>query len=333
LKIVVFSKTFLPNVGGLENIMAGLASAWQQSHDVTVFTDAEDDGKITYPYKVVRKATKQQLSGAVKQADVFIEANISLYTCTIGLQNRKKWFVVHHLPYQHANDWKGKLKNLLTRFTHNIAVSKYVADTLQGSSIVINNFFHPAFKKTNQGNRPNDLVFLGRLVSDKGVNVLIDAMRLLQQINSDVQLTIIGDGAEKAALQEKAIQYKLNDRISFAGIIKGQELVDTLNQHKILVVPSLWNEPYGIVALEGLACGCMVVASNGGGLPEAVDRFGITFPNGDAKALANAIQLALKGYPSFAQQDDALQQYLSTKQQSIVANIYIDHFKKITGKS
>jgi len=59
-----------------------------------------------------------------------------------------------------------------------------------------------------------------------------------------------------------------------------------LNEARILVVPSLWNEPFGIVALEGIACGLAVVGSAGGGLPEAIGPCGLTFPNGDAAALA-----------------------------------------------
>ena len=54
----------------------------------------------------------------------------------------------------------------------------------------------------------------------------------------------------------------------------------------MLAVPSRWREPFGIVALEGIACGCVVVASEGGGLAEAVGPCGLTFANGDTAALA-----------------------------------------------
>lgn len=62
-----------------------------------------------------------------------------------------------------------------------------------------------------------------------------------------------------------------------------------LNSAVVLVVPSLYHEPLGIVALEGIACGCAVIASAGGGLPEAVGPCGVTFPNGDVEALTRCI--------------------------------------------
>ena len=74
---------------------------------------------------------------------------------------------------------------------------------------------------------------------------------------------------------------------------RGAELAALLNRHQVLVVPSRWAEPFGIVALEGLACGCFVIGSEGGGLKEAIGPGGITFVNGDASALAGALQKAL----------------------------------------
>jgi glycosyltransferase involved in cell wall biosynthesis len=66
----------------------------------------------------------------------------------------------------------------------------------------------------------------------------------------------------------------------------------------VLVIPSLWHEPFGVVALEGLASGCALVGSAGGGLPEAMGPTGRTFPNGDAGALAAALRAALAEAPA-----------------------------------
>jgi glycosyltransferase involved in cell wall biosynthesis len=55
----------------------------------------------------------------------------------------------------------------------------------------------------------------------------------------------------------------------------------------------LWNEPFGIVALEGMACGCVVVGSQGGGLSEAIGPGGLTFANGDVGALTEALRRVL----------------------------------------
>ena len=69
------------------------------------------------------------------------------------------------------------------------------------------------------------------------------------------------------------------------------KLVEELNSHKIMVIPSLWEEPFGNVALEGMACGCLVLASYGGGLPDAVGKAGLTFKRGSVEDLVKKLSL------------------------------------------
>jgi glycogen(starch) synthase len=61
-----------------------------------------------------------------------------------------------------------------------------------------------------------------------------------------------------------------------------------------MAVPSRWAEPFGIVALEGIACGCVVVGTDLGGLPEAIGRCGVTVPNSDISAMARALRSLLE---------------------------------------
>ncbi|MBC7650286.1 MAG: glycosyltransferase family 4 protein [Deinococcales bacterium] len=325
MKIIIASLTFLPNVGGLENVMAGLAEEWSYENNiVTVFTDIATTLNDDYPYKINRQQSTINLFKAVAKADVFVEANISLKTFWVGLLNRKKWFVIHHLHYQHATDWKAKLKNYLTKFSNNISVSQYIANTLLGKGTVINNFFQPSFQRIPSIAKTNDIAFLGRLVSDKGATILLQAINHLNNKNSSV--TIIGDGPERNNLMQEAEQFQLKN-IQFIGIKKGQALVEELNKHKILVVPSIWPEPFGIVALEAMACGCLVVASNNGGLPEAVNKFGILYNNNDPQKLALAIENALLSFEDYEQNEVAVNEYLSSKKVIVIAQQYINYFK------
>jgi len=73
----------------------------------------------------------------------------------------------------------------------------------------------------------------------------------------------------------------------------GETLVRTLNAHEIMVVPSRLAEPFGVVALEGIACGCALIGSERGGLADAIGPCGIVFPNGDATALAQGLKRLL----------------------------------------
>jgi glycogen(starch) synthase len=138
-------------------------------------------------------------------------------------------------------------------------------------------------------NREKDLVFLGRLVSAKGVDVLLDALAELRRQGLTPGLTVIGQGPEEENLRTQAKRLGIEEQVVFAGAKFDDELARLLNAHKILVVPSRWQEPFGIVALEGIACGCVVVGSEGGGLKDAIGECGVTFPNGDVEALARAL--------------------------------------------
>jgi glycosyltransferase involved in cell wall biosynthesis len=156
------------------------------------------------------------------------------------------------------------------------------------------------------------------------VNVLLEALSLLS--NKDISVSIIGDGPEKGLLEKQAEELGLNS-VVFAGIKKGHELVMELNAHKIMVIPSTWPEPYGIVALEGMACGCLIVASNQGGLSEAVGRFGILYNNNNPIELAAAIQEAVDEQQRFINDYDLVNAYLQTKLVDKVAQQYLDYFK------
>jgi glycogen synthase len=63
-----------------------------------------------------------------------------------------------------------------------------------------------------------------------------------------------------------------------------------MNRHQVIVIPSRWPEPFGIVALEGIACGCIALGSEQGGLNEAIGNCGMTFRNGDGDELADRLR-------------------------------------------
>ena len=79
----------------------------------------------------------------------------------------------------------------------------------------------------------------------------------------------------------------------FAGYVQGEDLARLLNGHRVLVVPSRWAEPFGLVGLLGVSCGCFVIASETGGLGEAIGPGGVMVPNGNAARLAEEIERGL----------------------------------------
>jgi glycosyltransferase involved in cell wall biosynthesis len=106
-------------------------------------------------------------------------------------------------------------------------------------------------------------------------------------------LTICGDGPEREALEKKARRLTLEDTVSFKGWTSPQALAQWYRQAAVTLVPSR-REPFGIVALESIASRCPVVASNVGGLPEAIGDCGVLVEPNRPEALADGIERALQ---------------------------------------
>jgi glycosyltransferase involved in cell wall biosynthesis len=126
------------------------------------------------------------------------------------------------------------------------------------------------------------------------VDVLLDALTLLAAEGLRPGLAMVGDGPERTRLESQARRLGIAGQVDFLGTRTGEELVAVLNRHRILVAPSRYNEPFGIVALEGIACGCVAVGSAGGGLKDAIGPCGETFRNGDATDLARILDRLLR---------------------------------------
>jgi glycosyltransferase involved in cell wall biosynthesis len=108
-------------------------------------------------------------------------------------------------------------------------------------------------------------------------------------------------------------------------------LTGILNEHRLMVVPSRWQEPFGIVALEGIACGCVVVGSEDGGLRDAIGPCGVTFPNGDAKALAQTLFRLLTDEGRLSGYRTGAEAHLSRHRKAEVAKSYLEVFARAIG--
>ncbi len=134
------------------------------------------------------------------------------------------------------------------------------------------------------------ILFAGRLEAYKGAHVLIEAAKYLPQ---GVRIVFAGVGADLERLQVLA---KHDSRIEFLGFVPGNELWNLMGQASVVVVPSLWPEVFGLVALEAMCQGTPVIVAKSGGLPEIIgsSAAGIVVPPGDVQALARAIRRMLE---------------------------------------
>jgi glycogen synthase len=328
MKILFCSVPFRPSMGGIETVSAILAEQFQRlGHSVTLVTQTPSTETPIEPYTVVRRPRPSRLWRLVREADVVFHNNISLRLAWPLLALRRPWVVAHH-TWITRRDPAGRLKRGVLRFARNISVRRAVANDLPVPSVVVPNPYRSAmFRPIDGVARTKDIAFLGRLVSDKGVGVLLDALHLVKARGLMVNATVIGDGPEEMALRAQAARLGLGNQVEFAGTLSGEALARRLHEHHLLVVPSVWEEPFGVVVLEALACGCVPVVSCSGGLPEAAGPAGRVFAKGDATALAEAIvSLRSDGVPASCRTAPA-EDHLARHHPEQVAAAYIRVFK------
>jgi glycosyltransferase involved in cell wall biosynthesis len=141
---------------------------------------------------------------------------------------------------------------------------------------------------------PLRVVYVGRVIPDKGVHVLLDAVTRLGR--DGVEVTVVGRPGFDAAAPLTAYEHDLRTRaaasaatVRFASFLDRDALPGVLAAADVVAVPSVWPEPFGLTALEGMAAGAAVVASDVGGLPEVVTDAGLLVAPGDDAALADAL--------------------------------------------
>jgi len=295
MKILFTSYVFAPGIGGIETVSALLAPEFVRAgHEVILVTKTSGEDLVSRPYEVVRNPGFSKSIKLMRWCDVFFQNHISLELAWPLLLVSRPWIVAHHSWLDPAGGVKVRLKRLLLRYGRHASISHPVADSLPVPSTIVGNPYDTEVFRLLPGiDRDRELVYLGRLVSDKGIDLLIDALAKLRQRGFTPRLTIVGSGPEMVSLREQGRRLGVGDQIRFTGSKTGVELAQCLNAHEVMIIPSRWAEPFGVVALEGIACGCMIIASRNGGLPEAVGPCGTSFETGNCIALADAMEEAL----------------------------------------
>jgi len=129
-------------------------------------------------------------------------------------------------------------------------------------------------------------LYFGRLVEEKGVDILLDAASRVPEL----PIIVVGDGPGRTLLEEEAVSRGGNN-VRFVGPKWGDELDEILKDCRFVVVPSLWHENFPYVIFQAFAAGKPVVGTNRGGIPELVDHGlrGEIYEATSAEALAAAM--------------------------------------------
>jgi glycosyltransferase involved in cell wall biosynthesis len=132
------------------------------------------------------------------------------------------------------------------------------------------------------------VVSVARLDEEKGGSVLLRAISLL---DADAHLALVGEGEREAAWRALAARLGIGARVHFLGLRNDVEQI--LAASDLVVVPSQWQEAFGLAVVEGMAAGKPVVVTESGAMPQIVGDAGLVVPRHDAVAMAEALQRVL----------------------------------------
>ncbi|HET9014816.1 MAG TPA: glycosyltransferase [Thermomicrobiaceae bacterium] len=173
--------------------------------------------------------------------------------------------------------------------------------------------------------------YAGRLVPEKGVDVLLAAFSRLQR---RARLEIIGGGAERSRLELQANALGIRDRVMFRGNVPPSDVPAALATLDVLVVPSLtrpnWKEQFGRVIVEAMACEVPVIGSDSGEIPGTIGDAGVIVPEGDPAALTAALDdLLANDEKRLALGRRARRRVLEQYTQAAVARQYYDLYRSL----
>lgn len=303
MKILVLSYKFFPDIGGIETISEIVANAFLKAgHEIKLLTVSFEKTKKVFPFVVTRKPGIFKLFQLYAWADIIFENNPSIRLSWPTFFLNKPSIVVLQTWISPLGSHKliDKLKSWrLKKASGVIGCSEAIRTHCWPKAVVIGNPYNEdLFRTLDNVKKIKDFIFLGRLVSDKGADLAVKAFAKIvayeNKLFSNLKLTIVGDGPEKKTLEKLIMELKLEKHVFIKGSLTGEDLVICLNEHRFILVPSVWEEPFGIVVLEGMACGCVPIVSNGGGLPDAVGKAGLTFKSGDVHSLTMVMKAVVE---------------------------------------
>jgi glycosyltransferase involved in cell wall biosynthesis len=330
MRLLISANSFYPAVGGYERVAFSIAQQLaSRGHQVKIITSTPGGDDVGLSFEVYRLPDTATLLRLLRWSDLYMQNNVSFRLLWPILFCWRPLVCVHHGFYGSSTktklSWTHRLKHLVTLFSSNISVSKAVADTLPGEShVALNPYRDDVFFRIPSIQKDRDLFFVGRIVSDKGIDLLVEAVAKLRDRGLRPSLTVAGSGPEEPAIRRLVSELRLQELVTFIGRVSDEKLNELLNAHRIMVVPTREGEGFGVVVLEGIACGCVVVGSTCGGLPEAIGSCGRTFPSGDSSALADQLHDLLVHPETWLDYFAHARAHLDAHRPSVVTDRYVE---------
>lgn len=303
MKVLVWCEKYLPNLGGVEVFTAALMQALKlRGYEFTVITsktnrtlpdEDEIEGVPVYRFPFYPPLLEHNLPEMAR-----VSARVSSFKRRTGFDivhmNSTGPSVFYHLHTNQANgcpvlttahappsfvDGPLTLFGKLCRSSDRIAVVSdalrrslvgLVPDVADRAETVYNGLEFPLVDPTPRPINPPHVVCVGRVVEEKGFDVALRAFKLLRDRLPAATMTLAGDGPAKSELELLAADLGLADAVNFTGWIARDVVAELMGAASMVVVPSRWEEPFGLVALQAAQVSRPVVATRVGGLPEVV---------------------------------------------------------------
>lgn len=194
--------------------------------------------------------------------------------------------------------------------------------------------------KKKYGFRSEDKIILytGRLMPEKGVKELLLATKELLNDRKDIGLLIVGGtrqinrNNDGYVIELKKIADTMTNKVIFTGNIPYEELYKFYSISDIQVIPSIWNEAFGLTVVEGMAASIPLIVTNSGGIPEIVDKNNTIIINVDSKLVYNLYKSLSYCLYSDTYRDDCIKTY-SERLKNFTKEKYSNNFNKLINET
>lgn len=194
--------------------------------------------------------------------------------------------------------------------------------------------------KKKYGFRTEDKIILytGRLMPEKGVKELLLATKELLNDRKDIGLLIVGGtrqinrNNDGYVIELKKIADTMTNKVIFTGNIPYEELYKFYSISDIQVIPSIWNEAFGLTVVEGMAASIPLIVTNSGGIPEIVDKNNTIIINVDSKLVYNLYKSLSHCLYSDTYREDCIKTY-SERLKNFTKEKYSNNFNKLINET
>jgi len=325
--------TLLPEIEPFSPTEAGAIARWvyetnrlMHGFDFTVFAPASTKEFIGFPLRHLHSSKLFEFGRGKRVAEIIYcwEAGFKMRDCAIvHIHNRPRYVrrvkhacrnakIILHMHNDHLLNLGPKdFEKTVSNSDAIIAVSRYIANGILEREPALEKKVHVLYNGTRidkfrpqvgNGNPVGGpvILFVGRLIPEKGILELIMAMKLVLQEFPAVRLRIVGSSwfgkEDQTPYVQKLLQCseEISHSIEFTGFIPNDELPQIYASCDLFVAPSIWNEPFGITILDAMASGLPCISSSRGGIPEVVGDAGILVAPEDIVVLGNEIVRVLK---------------------------------------